>query len=200
MWTRAGTTESTTDPMGLEVSGNFMTLKTREEWKKASSQEELVSAMGTELSTFPGMRMVFTQPIEMRLAEMTAGVRAELGVKVFGDDFQKLASIAQEIDALLRRIPGASDVSTEQLTGQPVFPATPDQEALARYGIPGRGVLEIIGSVGGLEAGEIREGQRRFELVVRLKEEYRRNPDRIRDILIRNTNGANLQLSELASL
>lgn len=200
VWTRTGTPEITTDPMGLEVSDIFMTLKPREEWKKASSQEELVSAMGTELSTFPGMRMVFTQPIEMRLAEMTAGVRAELGVKVFGDDFQKLASIAQEIDALLRRIPGASDVSTEQLTGQPVFQATLDQEALARYGIPGRGVLEIIGSVGGLEAGEIREGQRRFDLVVRLKEEYRRNPDRIRDILIPNPNGANLPLSELASL
>lgn len=200
VWTRTGTPEITTDPMGLEVSDIFMTLKPREEWKKASSQEELVSAMGTELSTFPGMRMVFTQPIEMRLAEMTAGVRAELGVKVFGDDFQKLASIAQEIDALLRRIPGASDVSTEQLTGQPVFQATLDQEALARYGIPGRGVLEIIGSVGGLEAGEIREGQRRFDLVVRLKEEYRRNPDRIRDILIPNPNGASLPLSELASL
>lgn len=200
VWTRTGTPEITTDPMGLEVSDIFMTLKPREEWKKASSQEELVSAMGTELSTFPGMRMVFTQPIEMRLAEMTAGVRAELGVKVFGDDFQKLASIAQEIDALLRRIPGASDVSTEQLTGQPVFQATLDQEALARYGIPGREVLEIIGSVGGLEAGEIREGQRRFDLVVRLKEEYRRNPDRIRDILIPNPNGANLPLSELASL
>lgn len=199
IWTRTGTPEITTDPMGLEVSDIFITLKPRNEWKKASSQDELVSVMSTELSTFPGMRMVFTQPIEMRLAEMTAGVRSELGVKVFGDDFDKLVAIAQDIDALLRQIPGASDVSTEQLTGQPVFQGMLDQEALARYGIPGREVLEIIGSVGGLEAGEIREGQRRFDLIVRLNEEYRRNPDRIRNILIPNPNGANLPLSELAS-
>jgi len=199
IWTRTGTPAITTDPMGLEVSDIFITLKPRNEWKKASSQDELVSVMSTELSTFPGMRMVFTQPIEMRLAEMTAGVRSELGVKVFGDDFDKLVAIAQDIDALLRQIPGASDVSTEQLTGQPVFQGMLDQEALARYGIPGREVLEIIGSVGGLEAGEIREGQRRFDLIVRLNEEYRRNPDRIRNILIPNPNGANLPLSELAS-
>lgn len=200
IWTRTGAPEITTDPMGLEVSDIFIMLKPREEWKRASTQEELVSIMSSELSTFPGMRMVFTQPIEMRLAEMTAGVRAELAIKVFGDDFDELVTTAQEIDTLLRGIPGASDVSTEQLTGQPVFQGILDQEALARYGIPGREVLEIIGSVGGLKAGEIREGQRRFDLVVRLAEEYRNNPDKIRDILIPNPEGANLPLSDLASL
>jgi cobalt-zinc-cadmium resistance protein CzcA len=172
IWTRTGTAEVATDPMGLELSDIFITLKDRSLWRRAETQDELVRAMQERLSGFPGMRMVFTQPIELRVNEMIAGVRADVGVKLFGDDFELLNS-AREIEAVMKRIPGAADVFVEQVTGQPVLEIEVDRDAIARHGIPAREVLDAIAALGTREAGVLQEGERRFPIAITLDQRYR---------------------------
>ncbi len=132
VWTRTGTAEVATDPMGLELADIFITLKQRKLWRRAHTQEKLAAAMREELSDLPGMRMVFTQPIEMRVNEMIAGVRTDVGVKLFGDDFEVLRAKAREIEAVLRSTRGSADVFVEQVTGQPMLEVEVDREAVAR--------------------------------------------------------------------
>lgn len=198
-WTRTGTPEVATDPMGLELSDVFLTLKPRSEWKRASTQEELVEKMSAELADFPGMRMSFLQPIEMRVNEMIAGVRGDLGIKLFGDDLDVLKAKAREIESVVREIPGANDVSVEQVTGQPVLEVTVDRDAIARYGITAKAVLDTIEAAGAHKVGEVREGDRRFDLAVRLSDEFRR-PDRLGTVLVAGPSGERIPLAKLASL
>lgn len=164
IWSRTGTAEVATDPMGLELTDVFLTLKPRDEWTRAGTQAELVEQMETVLAGMPAMRAIFTQPIEMRVNEMVAGIRSDLGIKVFGDDFEALKSIGDEIAGLLERVPGASDVTVEQVTGQPLLEFRVRQDQLARYGISAGDVLDFIASIGNLQMGEIRQGQVRFPL------------------------------------
>ena len=166
VWTRTGTAEVATDPMGLELSDIFITLKDRNRWRRAKTQDDLVRAMQERLSGLPGMRMVFTQPIEMRVNEMIAGVRADVGVKLFGDDFDVLKAEAREIETVMKRIPGAADVFVEQLTGQPVLQIEVDRDAIARHGIPAHEVLEAIAALGTREVGVLQEGERRFPIAI----------------------------------
>ncbi|MCP4807738.1 MAG: efflux RND transporter permease subunit, partial [Proteobacteria bacterium] len=121
VWTRTGTAEVATDPMGIELSDVFVDLHPRDDWQRADTQSELVAEMQEELSVLPGMNLVFTQPIEMRVNEMIAGVRADLGVKLFGDDLERMKETARQIERILEDIPGAADISVEQVTGQPVL-------------------------------------------------------------------------------
>lgn len=200
VWSRIGTAEVATDPMGVELMDVFMTLKHREQWKRASSQAELIDVMNRELRILPGQRVAFTQPIEMRLNEMIAGVRADVAVKLYGDDFTILTEKSQEIAGILQSIDGAADVSTEQLTGQPVLQIEIDQEVIGRYGIPARSVLDLIESVGSKPLGEVVEGQLRFPLVVRLPEEHRKSAAAIGAILVSAPSGERLPLSRLARI
>ncbi|HWR83209.1 MAG TPA: CusA/CzcA family heavy metal efflux RND transporter, partial [Candidatus Deferrimicrobium sp.] len=121
IWSRTGTAELATDPMGPELTDVFIKLKPRDQWKKANNQQQLVAAMDEELSDLPGMNRVFTQPIEMRVNEMIAGIRSDIGIKIFGDDLDVLEQKAEAIAALTETIEGSADVSVEQLTGQPQF-------------------------------------------------------------------------------
>ena len=182
LWTRTGTAELSTDPMGLEVSDLFITLKPQEEWTRASSQQELVAAIDAEVNDLPGMNRVFTQPIEMRANEMIAGIRADLGIKIFGDDLRVLEERAERISALVETIPGAADVTIEQLTGQPVFQLAVDRQRISRHDLPASEVLTYVEAIGGIEAGEVYEGQRRFDLVVKLDSAYTEVPDDIERI------------------
>ncbi|MCA9413354.1 MAG: efflux RND transporter permease subunit, partial [Candidatus Omnitrophica bacterium] len=200
VWTRTGTAEVATDPMGLEVSDLFIRLHPRERWTKAETQEELVTEMSEALSGFPGMRVIFTQPIEMRMAEMVAGVRADVAALIFGDDLETLESLAADVDAVLRTIPGNADVRVDQLTGQPVLQADLKEEVLQRYGIAGDDVLDIIEAIGGIETGEIREGQKRFDLVVRLDEKYRNDPEALSSIVVPTPDGQTLPLERLVDI
>ncbi len=120
IWTRTGTPEIATDPMGLELSDIFIMLTPRQQWKKAGSQEELVKKMAQTVQRMPGMRALLTQPIEMRINEMIAGIRGDVGIKIFGDDLEAIKTKAKEVETVLKRIPGATDVFTEQITGQPI--------------------------------------------------------------------------------
>jgi heavy metal efflux system protein len=197
VWTRTGTPEVATDPMGVELSDVFVALKPRREWKRARTQAELVEEMRKALEGLPGQRLAFTQPIEMRLNEMASGVRGEVGVKLFGDDLDVLRAKAREVEAVLKGIPGAADVSVEQVTGQPVLQVTVDRDAIARYGIPARSVLDAVEAVGIRHVGEIREGDRRFALGVRLSEEFR-DPEALGTVRIPGPAGERIPLSALA--
>ncbi len=200
VWTRTGTAEVATDPMGLELSDVFITLKPRREWSRARTQDELVAAMEGTLSDLPGMRMVFTQPIEMRVNEMVAGIRADVGVKLFGDDFDVLLASARDIEAVMKSIPGAADVVVEQLTGQPVLEIAVDREAIARHGIPAAEVLDAVAALGTVEVGVLQEGERRFPIAVTLAERYRTDPAAVGRILVTAANGDRVPLDRLARI
>ncbi|MGM0558171.1 MAG: efflux RND transporter permease subunit [Myxococcota bacterium] len=200
VWTRTGTGEVATDPMGLELSDVFITLHPRDQWKKAETKDELVEKMQGDLEGMPGMRTIFTQPIEMRVNEMLAGIRADVGVKLYGDDFDVLEEKSGEIQTAVEALPNATDVTTEQMTGLPVLQIELDRDKLARYGIAAENVLRYVDALGTRKVGEIREGQRRFDLVVRLSEEYRDNPESIESILITSADGQRVPLGQLADI
>ncbi len=200
IWTRTGTAEVATDPMGLELSDIFITLKDRDRWRRAKTQDDLVHAMQEKLSGFPGMRMVFTQPIEMRVNEMIAGIRADVGVKLFGDDFDVLKAKAREIEAVMKGIPGAADVFVEQLTGQPVLEIEVDRDAIARHGIPAHEVLDAIAALGTREVGVLQEGERRFPIAISLDSRYRTDADAVGRILVTATNGDRIPLERLTKI
>lgn len=197
IWSRTGTPEVATDPMGIELSDVFVTLKPRSEWTRATSQAELVSEMQAELADMPGMRMAFMQPIEMRVNELIAGVRGDLAIKVFGDDLDILKSKAQEIETLLRGIKGAVDTSVEQVTGQPVLEIVVDRAAVARYGIPAKNVLDVVEAMGTRHVGELREGERRFDIAVRLDPRYVNDREKLVTILVPSPTGDRIPLGKL---
>ena len=200
IWSRTGTPEVATDPMGLELTDIFITLNPRADWKRATTQDELLSQMQSALGGLPGTRVLFTQPIEMRMNEMIAGIRADVGVKIFGDDFQQLVELSEQVADVLRTIPGAADVSPEQITGQPTLRIEIDPAAISRYGVSRQEILQMIQAIGTLQVGEIRSGQMRFPLVVRLAESYRNDLEAVERILIPTVDGGRLPLSLLAKI
>lgn len=200
VWTRTGTAEVATDPMGLELSDIFVALTPRDRWKRARTQAELVSRMADELSTLPGMRLIYTQPIEMRVNEMIAGIRADVGVRLFGDEMDVLKAKAREIEAVLSRIDGAADVFTEQVTGQPVVQVEIDRAAVARHGIPVREVLESVESLGTRQVGLVFEGERRFPIALRIDESYRQDEEALGRMLVAAANGDRVPLGSLAHI
>ncbi|MCK9419158.1 MAG: CusA/CzcA family heavy metal efflux RND transporter [Nitrospirae bacterium] len=200
IWTRTGSAEIATDPMGVELSDIFITLKPREKWQRARTQEKLVAVMEKELKVMPGMRMIFTQPIEMRVNEMIAGIRSDVGIKIFGDDFEILKTKAKEVEKLVRKVSGAADVSVEQVTGQPLLQVEVDRNAVARHGIHAREVLEIIEALGGREVGMLQEGDRRFPIAVRIADKYRSETEDLGRILVTTESGKRIPLSLLTKI
>ncbi len=200
VWTRTGTAEVATDPMGTELSDVFITLRDRKHWKKAHSQDDLVRVMERRLSALPGMRMIFTQPIEMRVNEMIAGVRSDVGVKLFGDDFATLKAKSREIERVMRNTRGAADVFAEQVTGQPMVEIVVDREAIARHGITAREVLDVVEALGTREVGEMQEGERRFPITVRLDDQYRTDVAAVARIQVTAASGARVPLDRVARI
>jgi cobalt-zinc-cadmium resistance protein CzcA len=199
-WSRMGSAEVATDPMGVELSDIFIALKPREQWKRARTQDELAELIQKELRDMPGQRLAMTQPIEMRINEMISGVRSDVAAILFGDDFDVLVKKAAEIERVLKSIPGAADVSTEQITGQPVLQIRVNQDEIASYGIPAKAVLDLVESLGSKQVGEVYEGQLRFPLIVRLPESVRASPETIGAVLVTTPSGQRIPLSRLASI
>lgn len=198
IWTRTGTAEVATDPMGLEVSDVFITLTPRDDWTRAATQDDLIHQMADALDGMPGMRAVFTQPIEMRMNEMIAGMRADVGIKLFGDDFEVLAAEADEIRRAIEGIAGAADVTVEQLTGLPVLRVEVDRDAIARYGIAASDVLALVEAIGGQQVGEAVEGQRRFDVILRLDDHDLADAGRVERLLVTAPDGQRVPLGRLA--
>jgi cobalt-zinc-cadmium resistance protein CzcA len=200
IWTRLGSAEVATDPMGIELSDFFLALRPREEWKRARTQTELVEEMRKLFVRIPGLRVAFSQPIEMRINELVAGIRSDIGIKIFGDDLDKLRELSDQVQKLLGNIPGRGEVTGEQLTGQPVLQVKVDPQAIERFGVPTRNVLNVVEAVGTKRVGEIREGQRRFPLVVRMPDLQRTDPQALAATLIPTAAGSVLPLSQLAAV
>jgi cobalt-zinc-cadmium resistance protein CzcA len=200
VWSRIGTAEIATDPMGIELTDMFMTLKPRDMWKKAHNQADLTSLVEKYLRDMPGQRLAYLQPIEMRMNEMTSGSRSDLAVKMYGDDLDTLVKLGTDIEQILKQIPGAADVSSEQVTGQPVLQVQLNQEQLARHGVPARVVTDVIESIGGKPLGEVIEGQLRFPLVAKLPDNMRNGAEAIGAILIPTAAGERLPLARLADI
>ncbi len=200
IWSRSGTAEVATDPMGLELTDVFVTLEPRDRWRRGKTQEELVRAMERELSVMPGMRLAFLQPIEMRVNEMVAGIRSDVGVKIFGDDLDVLKQTAREVDAVLKKIPGAEDVASEPMTGQSTVQIEVDRSAIARHGIAASDVLDVVASLGTREVGKLQDGQRRFPITLRIDDRYKKDPASIGRILVVSPGGDRIPLARLAKI
>ena len=174
---KIGTPEVATDPMPPSVADTFVMLKPRDQWPNPSKTKiELVREMEAIAKQVPGNNYEFTQPIQMRFNELISGVRSDLAVKIFGDDIDIMLETAKKIEATLKQIPGGSDVKIEQATGLPVLSILPNRAKLDRYGLNMADVQDIVQmAMGGREAGKLFEGDRRFDIVVRLPEHLRTN-------------------------
>jgi cobalt-zinc-cadmium resistance protein CzcA len=198
---RTGRAEIATDPMGVEVSDIFVMLRDPSQWHRADSKEELVEAMQRTLTReVPGQNYLFSQPIELRTNELISGVRADIAIKIYGPDLKQLASLAEDVERVVRAVPGAGDVESEQISGLPFLRVQVDRRAISRYGVSVQDVMDAVASVAGHAVGEVFEGQRRFTLQVRLAPEARRDVDAIQNVPIRTPSGSTVPISELATL
>lgn len=199
---KLGTPEVANDPMPPNVADNFIIMKPRAQWPdpdKAPAQ--LVEEIEAAVRSVPGNNYEFTQPIQMRFNELISGVRADLGIKIFGDDLDQLLTSAQQVLAALNTIEGVADARVEQVENLPVVSVIPNRTSLARYGLDLRALQDLVATaVGGEVAGLIYEGDRRFQLVVRLPEDIRRNLDRLGDLPLQLPGGGYVPLMEVATL
>lgn len=186
VFAKIGTAEIASDPMPPSVADTFIMLKPEAQWPKPKrSKAELVEAIQDAVSKIPGNNYEFTQPIQMRFNELISGVRSDVAVKVFGDDMEQLLKSGNQIAAVLKNIPGANDVKVEQVTGLPLLTVKIDRAKLARYGLSVAEVQNVVEvAIGGKEAGAIFEGDRRFDLIVRLPEALRSDVDAVQRLPI----------------
>ena len=200
VFSKIGTPEVATDAMPPSVADNFIMMKPRDEWPDPKKTKlRLVSEIEEVVNRIPGNRYEFLQPIQMRFNELIAGVRSELAVKVFGDDFDRLVELGGAIEAAISTVPGAADVAVEQATGLPVLTVVPDREALARYGLTISRVQDLVSTaLGGQVAGQLYEGDKRFDIVVRLDEEQRNKTDELLGLPVQFGDDSFVPLGELA--
>jgi cobalt-zinc-cadmium resistance protein CzcA len=184
---KIGTAEVATDPMPPSVADGFVMLKPRSEWPDPTlPRQELIRRMQEAVEQVPGTKYEFLQPIQMRFNELIAGVRSDVAVKIFGDDLDELLTSGKEIGKILDTIPGAQDVSVEQITGLPLLNINMKHDALSRYGLTVSEVQDVIEiAIGGKQAGQIFEGDRRFPLILRLPENLRTDMDAWKKIPVR---------------
>jgi len=202
VFAKIGTAEVATDPMPPSVADNFIMLKDRSEWpdpRKPKSQ--VVAELEAIVTPIPGNRYEFLQPIQMRFNELLAGVRAELAIKVFGDDFDTLIALGAEVEQVVSAIPGAADVAVEQATGLPVMTVEPKRDVLATLGLSVESLQgTVAAALGGVTAGLYYEGDRRADIVVRLPETLREDTDALAQLPVPLPGGDYVPLSEVAEL
>lgn len=200
--TRTGSPEVATDVMGIELSDVFVVLKSQEDWTSASTKDALIEAMKSAiLKTVPGVGLGFTQPIEMRFNELIGGTRSDVAVKIFGEDLDVLRHHGEQVAKILEQVPGAADVKVEQVTGIPRIRVIVNRDQLGRYGLNAKDVLEIIESARvGQTVGTIFQGQRRFDLIVRLADHVSAGPVALGNLLIPTSHGELVPLSRVATI
>ena len=199
---KIGTPEVATDPMPPNVADTFLILKPRSEWPDPElPKSELLAEIEAAVTQLPGNNYEFTQPIEMRFNELISGVRADLGIKVFGDDLDLIKQNAEAVLAVIQEIPGAADARLEQVDDMPMLTIEPKRMAMSRYGLNVDDLQNMLSTaVGGGEVGLIYDGDRRFDLVVRLPEEIRQDIPALSNLPVSLPNGDYVPLSEVATI
>ena len=198
---RTGQAEIPTDPMGVETSDIYAILTDDSNWETADTKEGLIEEINRALEQrVPGNIFSYSQPIELRMQEMIAGVRSDLAVTVYGPDLDELRRIGDEVRRVVAGVPGAADVKAEQTSGLPFLRVRIDRAAVARYGINVADVLAVVETMGGTTLGEVLEGQARFPLRARFVPEARNNIEQIRSIRVSDPDGAMIPLSQLAEI
>ena len=203
---KIGTAEVATDPMPPSVADTFIIMKDRAAWPDPRKPKaQLVREIEAAVLGIPGNNYEFTQPIQMRMNELIAGVRADVAIRIHGDDLDQLAEVGRAVERVASGVAGAADVKLEQATGLPVLTISPDRAALARYGLDVRSVQDTVSiALGGATAGQLIEGDRRFDIVLRLPEEIRSNIDRLGELPVPLQSGEgalrHVPLSEVAHL
>jgi len=198
---RIGAAEIPTDPMSMEESDVTVTLKPKDEWTTVTTKDELASAFKDSLAVIAGLDLEFTQPIEMRFNELITGVRADLAIKIFGEDLDILNEKAHEVEAAISGVSGAADIVVEKTAGLPQMKVKYDRLKIAKYGLNVNALNDILTmGFAGKTAGTIFEGEKQFDLVVRYGESYRQNLDDIKTASVNLPNGNSLPLSEFAEI
>ncbi len=202
VFAKIGTAEVATDPMPPSVSDTYIMLKPREQWPDPGKPKaEVVAELEALVAPVPGNRYEFLQPIQMRFNELLAGVRAELAVKVFGDDFDQLIALGAQLEKAVKQVDGAADVALEQATGLPVMTIEPKREAISRLGLSiGELQQTLSTALGGRVASQFYEGDRRSEIVVRLAEDIRSDTDSLSRLPVQLPDGGYVPLGEVAEL
>jgi len=201
VFSRSGTPEVATDPMPLSLTDSFIMLKPRDQWRKGLTKEGLVEELEAKVAEVPGQGYNFSQPIQMRFSELVSGVKADIGIKVFGEDLKELKSKADEIAAVMRDLPGAQDVEVEQVDEVPVLQIDIDRDAISRLGINIDEIQELVATaLGGEPVGQIIEGDKRFALTVTMPNELRNDIDAIKGMLVETPDGGGVPLSSVAHI
>jgi cobalt-zinc-cadmium resistance protein CzcA len=202
VFAKLGTADIATDPMPPSVSDTYVILKEREAWPDPRKpKDQLVRELEELAARVPGNNYEFTQPIEMRFNELISGVRADVAVKVYGDDLPTLLALGAEIETTLAAVPGGADVALEQMTGLPMLTVEPRRGVLARYGLDVADVQDVVATaVGGKAVGQIFEGDQRFDLVIRLPEAQRNDPATLESLPVPLPGGGYVPLREVATL
>lgn len=201
VFSRSGTPEVATDPMPLSLTDSFIMLKPRDQWRPGMTKAQLVKELEAKVAEVPGQGYNFTQPIQMRFAELVSGVKADIGIKVFGEDLEELKAQADEIAAVMRSIPGAQDVEVEQVDEVPVLQIDIERDAISRLGIAIDDIQELVAiALGGEPVGQIIEGDKRFALTVWLPDEVRNDIEAIKGILVETPDGGGVPLSSVAHI
>ena len=202
MFSRTGTAEAAVDPMPPNISDSVIVLKDRKDWPDPKlPKEELIARFEKVASGQIGNNFEFSQPIELRFNELISGVRTDLAVMVYGDDFATLQRVSDQIAGVLRETSGSADVRVEQASGLPTLTITVDRFAAANYGLSAADISEAVSAgIGGAEAGRIFEGDRRFDVVVRLPEDARNDPAALAALPISGPNGTVVPLSSVARI
>lgn len=198
---KIGSSEIPTDPMPIEACDLMVLLKPKAEWKKAHSREELAEKMGVALSDIPGVTFGFQQPIQMRFNELMTGVRQDVAVKIFGEDLEVLADLSDQVARIASTVKGARDLYVEQVTGLPQIVATINRDETAKYGLNIFDINQAINTAfAGQSAGLVYEGEKRFDLVVRLGMQSRQNIEDVRNLFITSPSGNQIPLKQLADV
>lgn len=198
---KIGSSEIPTDPMPIEACDMMIILKDKEEWTSASTREELVSKMAEELEAIPGVSFGFQQPIQMRFNELMTGARQDVAIKIFGEDLDMLTSLSKKIATIAPTIEGAQDLYVEQVTGLPQIVAKIDREKLYQFNVSIEDINKAIrASFAGESAGLVYEGEKRFDLVVRLEKSSRQDVSDVSNMYVTNAHGKQIPLSQLAEV
>ncbi|MCD6596432.1 MAG: CusA/CzcA family heavy metal efflux RND transporter, partial [Bacteroidales bacterium] len=198
---RIGAAEVPTDPMSMEETDMIIKLKPIKEWASGYTKDELADKFKEALSAIPGVEYEFTQPIEMRFNELITGVRTDVAIKIFGEDLGLLSQKAQEIKALIRNVEGASDITVEKIEGLPQMSVEYDRSKLAKYGVSVKELNQMVSlAFAGMIAGSIFEGEKRFDLVVRLNKDFRKDIRNLQQLYVSLPNGESVPLAEMADI